>query len=99
MEVHLKEDLNKVLATDASIIGVNNRDLNTFKVDLNTTIELAKVIPPSKVLVSESGIKDFGDITILKKAGVNAFLIGETLMRAQNMGRKLRSLKGEVFEN
>lgn len=99
VEVHSREDLTKVLATDASIIGINNRDLNTFKINLNTTIELAKTIPPSKILVSESGIKDFGDITILKQAGVNAFLIGETLMRAQNVGRKLRWLKGEVFEN
>jgi len=99
VEVHSKEDLNKVLATDASIIGINNRDLKTFKVDLNTTIELSKIIPPSKILASESGIKDFGDVTILKQAGVNAFLVGETLMRAQNVGRKLRSLKGEFFEN
>lgn len=99
VEVHTKDDLNKVLATHASIIGINNRDLNTFKVYLNTTIELAKMIPPSKILVSESGIKDFGDITLLKQAGVNAFLIGETLMRAQNVGKKLRSLKGETLEN
>ncbi len=95
VEVHSEDDLNKAIAIGASIIGINNRDLKTFKVDLNTTIRLAKKVPPSKILVSESGIRDFGHISMLKNAGVNAFLVGEILMRTQDIGEKLRSLRGD----
>lgn len=99
VEVHTEEELGKARACGASIIGINNRDLKTFKVDLATTLNLARKAGVSKILVSESGIRDFDDIRTLRDAGVNAFLIGEALMRAKDTGRKLRLLKGEIFED
>ena len=93
VEVHNNEELDKVLSTDAKIIGINNRDLKTFKVDINTTIELIKNIPSDKIVVSESGINNHEDILRLKDAGVKAFLIGEALMRESDIGKKLREMK------
>jgi indole-3-glycerol phosphate synthase len=77
------------LDAGASIIGVNNRNLKTFKTDINTTLEIIKNIPPGRVVVSESGIATIDDIIKLKHAGVDAFLIGESLMRAERPGEKL----------
>ena len=86
IEVHTKEEVETALRAGAEIIGINNRDLKTFKVDLNTTIELAKLIPKDKVIVSESGIKDEMDIEKLKKAGIDGVLIGEIFMRCDDIG-------------
>ncbi|MFA6078377.1 MAG: indole-3-glycerol phosphate synthase TrpC [Candidatus Omnitrophota bacterium] len=91
-EIHNEEDLDKAVAAGASIIGINNRDLHTFKVDLATTQKLIRLIPQNKVIVSESGIKCHEDIMFLKSLGVNAVLIGEALMEADNIGAKMREL-------
>ena len=91
IEVHTKDDLEKVLQTDAEIIGINNRNLKTFETDIQTSIDLIADIPESKVIVTESGIKTKNDIQKLSKAGVDAFLIGETFMRADNPGEMLNS--------
>lgn len=81
VEVHNKEELEKVLQLDASLIGINNRNLHTFVTDLKTTEELIPLIPKEKVIVSESGISSKEDVAYLQSLGVNALLIGETFMR------------------
>jgi indole-3-glycerol phosphate synthase len=87
--------LVNALASDAKIIGINNRDLTTFSVDIRTSIRLAAFIPTDRIIVSESGIRTRQDIETLMKAGINAFLIGETLMQSANIGQKLRELLGK----
>jgi indole-3-glycerol phosphate synthase len=82
-EVHTLRELDRALETDAKIIGINNRNLATFEVDLSVTEELSEQVPSGIVLVSESGIKSAEDIARVKACGVNAVLIGEALMRAQ----------------
>lgn len=99
VEVHDEAELELVMNTGAKIIGVNNRDLKTFKTDINTTIRLAAYIPQDRVLVSESGINTFEDIMTLKHSGVEAFLIGEALMREEDYSRKLRKLRGDTSQN
>lgn len=94
VEVHNKDDLEKVLSTKAKVIGINNRDLKTFRTDIKNTLRLIKRVPKNKVVVSESGINSYEDILKLKGAGVKAFLIGETLMREEDIGKKLRELRG-----
>jgi indole-3-glycerol phosphate synthase len=92
VEVHNEEDIEKALVIDASIIGINNRDLHTFKVDLAVTQRLIRMIPQNKVIVSESGIKRYEDIMFLKSLGVNAVLIGETFMESDDIAAKMREL-------
>jgi indole-3-glycerol phosphate synthase len=94
-EVHSEGDLDNALAANVKIIGINNRDLTTFLVDLKTSIGLAALVPADRIIVSESGIRTRQDIETLMKAGIHAFLIGETLMTSANMGRKLRELLGK----
>ena len=77
------------------MIGVNNRDLTTFEVDLNTSLRLASLAPSGAILVSESGIKTRNEIGLLKSAGFSAFLIGEHFMRAADPGEALRRLIAE----
>ena len=89
VEIHTKEELEKVLQTDVEIIGINNRNLKTFCTDIQTTINLISDIPESKIIITESGIKTKEDIQKLSKAGVDAFLIGESLMRADNPGQMI----------
>ncbi|HET6459563.1 MAG TPA: indole-3-glycerol phosphate synthase TrpC [Syntrophales bacterium] len=95
-EVHSHVELARALASDARIIGINNRNLATFAVDLKTSASLATSIPGDRTIVSESGIRTSRDIDALKKAGIHSFLIGETLMQSPNMGQKLRELLGEL---
>jgi indole-3-glycerol phosphate synthase len=92
MEVHNVEEVEKVLSTPASIIGINNRDLNDFNVDVSVTQHLIRLIPENKVIVSESGIETYEQVMFLKSLGVNAVLIGETFMRADNIVDKVREL-------
>jgi indole-3-glycerol phosphate synthase len=91
VEVHNKEELDKVLDTKADIIGINNRNLKTFKVDLNTTLELLRYIPKDKLIVSESGIT----IDNIKKVKdkVNAVLIGTSIIKSPDIESELRKLK------
>ena len=96
VEVHSFKDLEKAMYCEAEIIGINNRDLQTFEVSLKTTLDMAKEIPENKVIVSESGINSHDDILELQKNGVNAFLIGEALMREKDIGKKLKELIGSA---
>ncbi len=93
VEVHQEVELSRSLAAGAELIGINNRNLNDFSVDINTTFRLMKLIPSHIPVVSESGLKNSQDIEVLEKAGVTAALIGETLMRAGEKSGLLRSLR------
>jgi indole-3-glycerol phosphate synthase len=92
VEVHSQNDLDKALVSGATIIGINNRDLRSFSTDIATTLNLASQVPSNINLVSESGIRSRQDIEMLLGVGVHIFLIGETLMRAKDMGLKLNEL-------
>jgi indole-3-glycerol phosphate synthase len=91
-EVHDRDDLNKALACGADIIGINNRDLDTFEVDLAATLRLAPLAPPGHIIVSESGIKTGNDVRAVKRVGVQAILVGTALMKSENMGETVRDL-------
>ncbi|HVP54462.1 MAG TPA: indole-3-glycerol phosphate synthase TrpC [Candidatus Eisenbacteria bacterium] len=92
VEVHDAAELDRALAAGCDLIGVNNRNLHTFHVALNTSLELAPRIPANVVKVAESGIESTAEIARLRNAGFDAFLIGESLMRAASPGEALRSL-------
>lgn len=92
VEVHSEEELERALDAGARIIGINNRDLRTFKTDLETTERLIRSIPNDRAVVSESGIKTSEDIKYLRSIGANAVLIGETLMRACSVPDKIKEL-------
>ncbi len=77
-----------------SLLGINNRDLRTFKTDLGTTLRMSELVADRQVLVSESGINGYDDIRKLEQAGVRAVLVGESLMRADDIGAKIRELFG-----
>lgn len=96
VEVHSDEEMKRAARAGASIIGVNNRDLVTFDVDLETSRRLAPLAPERAILVSESGINTGDDIQRLRSAGFSAFLIGERLMRARNPGEAMKGLIEEV---
>ena len=93
-EVHDFKELELALMIDADIIGINNRDLKTLSVDLNTTLKLKNEVPPHKVIVSESGIKTREDVLKLENAGVDAILVGTVLMKADDIERKIDELMG-----
>jgi len=95
VEVHNEEELIRVLATDARIIGINNRNLQTFEVDLKTTVGLRPLIPTGRLVVSESGISEHADIKTLAAAGVDAVLVGTSLMRSTDPEQKLKELRGK----
>jgi indole-3-glycerol phosphate synthase len=92
VEVHTSEELKRALACDAKLIGVNNRDLRTFNVSLETSIELAREAPADVVLISESGLNTRADLLKLQSHGYRGFLMGESLMRANNVEATLRVL-------
>jgi indole-3-glycerol phosphate synthase len=94
VEVHDRQELDRAVAAGAGIIGINNRDLRTFVTDIAVTVRLAPHAPTEKTIVSESGIRGRGDVETLMGAGVRAFLVGETLMRAADAGAALRELMG-----
>ncbi len=94
VEVHNEEDLGKALSVDSQIIGINNRDLHTFEVDLGVTSNLISSIPDDKLTISESGITKYEDVMFLKSLGVNAVLIGEAFMRSDDIGTKVREIMG-----
>ena len=82
------------MQTNTDIIGINNRDLATFKTDLETTLRLRPLIPAGKIVVSESGIKSRMDVEKLMKEGVDAILVGETLMKSNDISAKFGELLG-----
>lgn len=94
VEVHTAGELERAAAMGARIVGVNNRDLRTFTVSLETSIELAAQAPVGALLVSESGLRGAGDVDRLRACGFRGFLVGETLMRADNPEVALRYLAG-----
>ena len=95
-ETHDESELERVLALDFDIIGINNRNLKTFEVTLETTAKLAGMIPEGKVIVSESGIRDNADMKTVRSYGADAVLVGETLMRSGNIGATLTALRENV---
>jgi len=92
--VHTREELDRVLAAGARIIGVNNRDLRDFSVRVETSLELVEAIPDDCIAVSESGLRTHDDLARLRSAGFDAFLIGETLMKEADPAEPLRALLG-----
>jgi indole-3-glycerol phosphate synthase len=95
-ETHHERELDTVLEwiPTARLIGINNRDLKTFTTDLNVTFRLAKRIPADKVIVSESGIRSRADVLKLAEAGIHAMLVGESLIKSDDIGKKVEELRG-----
>jgi len=94
VEVHTVDDIKRALDAGAHIIGINNRDLKTLQVDIRTTELLLPLIPADRIRISESGIRSHDDIVILKSLGLDAVLIGETFMRAADIGQKMKEIMG-----
>lgn len=94
VEAHDEDEVRTALSVGAGIIGVNNRDLRTFTVDISNSARLRKLVPPEVLFVSESGIKTAADIEALRSNGTNAVLIGETLMRSPDKKAALDELRG-----
>jgi len=94
-EVHNLKELEIALYSGADIIGINNRDLNTLKIDLQTTLKLLKDIPDDKVIVSESGINTRDDVKVLESTKVDAMLIGTAIMKEKDIGEKIDELLGK----
>jgi len=92
VEVHDGVELDRALRLKTPLLGINNRNLRSFEVNLNTTLELLPRLPLDKLAVTESGILARGDVTRMRDAGVNAFLVGEAFMRAPDPGRALAEL-------
>lgn len=97
VEAHDEDEVRTALSVGAGIIGVNNRDLRTFTVDINNSARLRKLVPPEILFVSESGIKTAADIEALRSNGTNAVLIGETLMRSPDKEAALDELRGHAI--
>ena len=94
VECHSRTEVEKAVSAGATLIGVNNRNLDTMKIDLNLTKELAKYVPEDRILVSESGINTPDDVRFLLDSGARAVLIGTVLMKAENVEQKLIELRG-----
>src|SRR5262249_20317127 len=91
-EIHDRCELDQAVRSGARVLGINNRDLRTFHTTLDTTIQLLPAVPADTLVIAESGIETTADLARLEHAGVTAFLIGETLMRAPDPGEKLAEL-------
>jgi indole-3-glycerol phosphate synthase len=91
IEVHNEEELQRASRLKSKLIGFNNRDLKTFKTDIEISLNLAALVPLDHVLVSESGITDIADIILLKDTGINCFLIGEHFMRQQHIAKAVKA--------
>jgi indole-3-glycerol phosphate synthase len=94
VEVHDRAELERALKLKSPLLGINNRDLRTFEVKLETTLSLKELVPPGKLLVTESGILARPDVERMREAGVHAFLVGEAFMRAEDPGAALQALFG-----
>jgi indole-3-glycerol phosphate synthase len=92
IEVHDEAELERALATTGPLIGINNRDLRSFTVSIDTTLRLRELVPEGRLLVTESGIRTPDDVARLRAAGVHAFLVGESFMRAPDPGAELARL-------
>ena len=98
IEVHNHEELNRALKLRSKLIGINNRNLKTFEIDLKITEELAPLIPSDYLIVSESGFYDLEDLNRMKQINVNSFLIGESLMRRKNVQRAIEDLLSKKWK-
>jgi indole-3-glycerol phosphate synthase len=96
VEVHDEHEMERALAIGAGLIGVNNRNLHTFEVSLDTSLRLASNAPDGATLISESGLHDASDLSKLRAVGFRGFLIGESLMRSEDPEESLRALRGVV---
>jgi indole-3-glycerol phosphate synthase len=94
-EVHNRRELERALGLETSLIGINNRNLRTLKTDLATTEDLAPLVPPDRFLIAESGINDTDDLRRLSAVGPNCYLVGESLMRQENVTEAVRTLLGD----
>lgn len=94
VEVHDGEELERALKLPTPLIGINNRNLHTFAVSLDTTLDLISAVPKDRLLITESGIRTEDDVMMLRAEGVHAFLVGETFMRAEDPGAELERLFG-----
>jgi indole-3-glycerol phosphate synthase len=94
VEVHDGEELERALKLSTPLIGINNRNLHTFAVSLDTTLDLISAVPKDRLLITESGIRTEDDVMMLRAEGVHAFLVGETFMRAEDPGAELERLFG-----
>ena len=92
VEVHDIDELERALQVPVPLVGINNRNLRTFEVTLETTLAMKDAVPKDRLLVTESGIVVPDDVAKMRAAGVNAFLVGETFMRAEEPGEALRQL-------
>ncbi len=92
VEVHNQDEVERAISSQARIIGINNRDLTTFTIDINTTCRLRPLVPEGRIVVSESGIRSRGDVEKLKGWGVNAVLVGETLVTAGDILTRMKEL-------
>ncbi len=92
VEVHSQSELDRALKLPVPMIGINNRNLKTFQVSLNTTLALMRAVPKDKMIITESGILHPADVTLMQANGINAFLVGEAFMRAPEPGEALKSL-------
>jgi indole-3-glycerol phosphate synthase len=95
VEVHDETELERALRAGASLVGVNNRDLRTFRTDLELTLRLAPAVPAGVTLVAESGIRTAEDVARLGAAGIDAVLVGESLMRQDDLGAAVRAIVGQ----
>lgn len=94
VEAHNAEELDRALALDGALVGINNRDLRTFVTDLDTTLALVASVPQGRLLITESGIHSPADVARMRAGGVHAFLVGEAFMRAEDPGARLAQLFG-----
>lgn len=94
VESHTLKELERALRLPTPLMGINNRDLHSFSVDIQRSIDLLQHIPAEKILITESGIHDHKDMSFMQSHGIHSFLIGESLMRAEDIGQKLRNLIG-----
>jgi indole-3-glycerol phosphate synthase len=92
VEVHDRAELDRALKLKTPLVGINNRNLRTFEVSLDTTLGMLKDIPEGRIVVTESGILSRADVIRMREAGVNAFLVGEAFMRAEEPGEALAEL-------
>jgi indole-3-glycerol phosphate synthase len=92
VEVHSAPELEQALELKTPLLGINNRNLKTFEVTLQTTLSLMAMVPPGKTLVTESGIMARADVKLMRDHQINAFLVGEAFMRADDPGIALREL-------
>jgi indole-3-glycerol phosphate synthase len=93
-EVHNQEELERALGLQTKLIGINNRNLKTLKTDLQTTLELAPMVPPDRFLIGESGLRSHEDLLKLARIGVHCFLVGESLMRQPDVTAATKALLG-----